>query len=255
MPFGLGRNREQAPNIAVTLIDVASGEELGRTELPADDLPETFEVDTTMHLGSEDWRVEKADPVDRTGYVASSQLTLWLRRLETLGTTDIDPSQLRFTMPTLEDALPPMRRPDSSQTYAMHEDDWRQREFVSRQFADDIESELREIREIWAEQDGVGFERVHIRTRVPAPLRGIELTLDEVAAALGGIEPLSLTVGDGQVVDGFAFPLSGGAAYGRVAGGLVETLALHGGAEPGGLGRRASVHSLVLVDWIRTSTT
>ena len=70
---------------------------------------------------------------------------------------------------------------------------------------------------------------------------------------MGGIEELGLAVGDGLVIDGFAFRLPGGAAYGRVADGLVEALGLHGDAEPSRLTGLANQRALVLVDWIRAS--
>jgi hypothetical protein len=49
-----------------------------------------------MHNGVGDWRVERADPIDRAGYVASGRLTLVLRK-----TGSVDPRKLLFSMPTL----------------------------------------------------------------------------------------------------------------------------------------------------------
>ena len=191
---------------------------------------------------------EKADPIDRAGYVEAGRLTLVLRKVER-----IDPSKILFSLPTIENALPPMREPDSSPAYGMHEDEWRQREFVSRQFADEVEWEFAEIHKVWAEQEGPGFKRCHVRSKVAEPLRGVEVTLADVSKALGGIEPVGITVGGGQVIDGFAFPLPGGAAYLRLADDSVESLGLHGDAEPGGLRGLANEHDLVFVDWIGAS--
>lgn len=249
MPFGFGEKEERPNVIEVSLIDAASGRPFATTALPAEQLPETFELDTTMHVGSDDWQVEKAEPIDRAGYVEAGQLTLVLRKVE-----EIDPSKILFSLPTIENALPPMREPDSSPGYEMHEDDWRQREFISRQFADEVESEFVEIRKVWAEQDGPGFKRCHVRSKIVEPLRGVGLTLVEVSEALGGIEPVGLEVGGGRVTDGFAYPLPGGAAYVRLRGGSVEEIGLHGDAEPGGLRGLANEHGLVLVDWIRASS-
>lgn len=248
MPLGFGRNNKRPNVIHVTLVDASSGSPFATTELPAGQLPETFELETTMHVGSDDWQVEKADPIDRAAYVEAGQLTLVLRKVE-----KIDTSKVLFSLPTIENALPPMREPDSSPAYEMHEDDWRQREFISRQFAGEVESEFVEIRKVWAEQDGPGFQRCHVRSKVTEPLRGVGLALAEVSEALGGIEPIGLEVGGGRVVDGFAFPLPGGVAYVRLGDGSVEALGLHGDAEPGGLRGIANEHGLVLVDWIRAS--
>lgn len=248
MPFGLGQKKQPTNTISVTLVDAAIGRPFATTQLPPEQLPETFELETTMHVGSNDWRVEKADPIDRAGYVEAGRLTLVLRKIEM-----IDPREILFGVPTLEDYLPPMREPDASPAYGMHEDDWRQREFVSRQFAGEIESDLAEIRRIWAEQEGPGFKRCHVRSTVREPLRGLALTLLQVSEALGGIEPVGLEVGGGRIIDGYAFPLPGGAAYARLVDGSVDALGLHGDAEPGGLRGLANEHALVLVDWIRAS--
>lgn len=249
MPFRFGRKSERQDLIRVTLVDAESRRTFASTELPAAQLPQRFELSTTMHIGSDDWQVEKADPIDRAGYIASGRLTLVLRKVE-----KIDPSKILFTVPTLEDALPPMREADSSPAYEMHEDDWRQREFVSRQFAHEIDAEFVEIRRVWTEQDGPGFKRVHVRSKIREPLRNVGLTVRDITDALGGIEPVGLVVGGGLVIDGFAFPLPGGAAYCTVADGLVEALGLHGDAEPGGLRGMANEHALMMVDWIRASS-
>jgi hypothetical protein len=248
VPFGFGRKSERPDLIEVTLVDATSGQRFASTALPAEQLPETFELSTTMHIGSDDWHVESADPIDRAGYVASGRLTLVLRKTE-----NIDPTLILFSLPTLDDALPPMREQESSSAYEMHEDDWRQREFVSRQLIEEIDAEMVEIRKVWAERDGPGFKRAHIRSKIRQPLRGVTLTLGEVGDSLGGIEPVGLVVGGGLVIDGFALPLRGGAAYGRVVDGLVDALGLHGDAEPGGLRGLANQRALVLVDWIRAS--
>ena len=148
-----------------------------------------------------------------------------------------------------------MREPDAAPAYSMHEDDWRQHEFVSRRFAAEVESEFADIRLIYKGQEGLGFERCHVRSRVREPLEGLALTIDDVTSALGGIQPVALVVGGGQVIDGFAFPLPGGAAYVRLEGGSVRVLGLHGDAQPGGLRGLANEHALALVDWVRPSAT
>jgi hypothetical protein len=250
VPFGLRPQKQRGNTIEVTLVDAASGRPFATSAMPVDQLPETFhELSTTMSVAGEDWQVERADPVDRAGYVEVGRLTLVLRKIG-----KIDPSKILFSLPTLEEALPPMRERDAAPAYAMHEDDWRQREFVSRQFAGEVESEFAEIHRIYDGQQGLGFKRCHVRSRIRAPLLESRLSLGDVSEALGGIEPIGLSVGGGRVIDGFAFPLPGGAAYARVAGGAVQVLGLHGDAEPGGLRGLANEHGLVLVDWIRAST-
>ena len=53
--------------VNVTLIDDATGAAFARASMPPGELPETFAVETTMHLGTDDWRVVAADPPTRSG--------------------------------------------------------------------------------------------------------------------------------------------------------------------------------------------
>jgi hypothetical protein len=54
------------------------------------------------------------------------------------------------------------------------------RTFVSRQFTREIDAELVEIRKVLLEQDGPGFKRLHVRSKLREPLNGVRLTLGEV---------------------------------------------------------------------------
>ena len=122
---------------------------------------------------------------------------------------------------------------------------------MSRQFIPDIDAEFDAIRTVRAERVGAGFERVHVRSRVPEPLHSVGLTQPAVEESLGGIDPLPLIVGGGLVLDGFALPVSGGAVYGRVVGGRLAALGLDGDADSDSLRALAVRHDLLLVDWIR----
>jgi hypothetical protein len=51
------------------------------------------------------------------------------------------PSEILLSVPTLEDALPPLRQGDTAMAYTLHEDDWRQHEFVARRFESEIAAE------------------------------------------------------------------------------------------------------------------
>src|SRR5688572_27711365 len=121
------------PTIRVELVDAATGTALGVADLPAEDLPDSFAAATTLQLAGADWHVERAEPVTRDDYVASGQLKLVLRKL-----VYVDPRKILYSLPTLEDALPPLRDGDAAAAYAMHEDDWRQVELVAARFEPEI---------------------------------------------------------------------------------------------------------------------
>lgn len=84
-------------NVLLTLIDDATDEVFATSEMPAADLPETFEIETTLHLGESDWSVVHAEPRTREQYVRSGSLTLRLCKIEYLAAEAISFSQLDTT--------------------------------------------------------------------------------------------------------------------------------------------------------------
>src|SRR5207253_10674690 len=67
----------------------------------------------------------------------------------------------------------------------IHEDDWRQIEWITGPATEALESELAAIRRVYeTERQGVGFKRVHTRPEEPQPLVGQAVQLDDLRAAL-----------------------------------------------------------------------
>lgn len=245
-----------ASTISVTMVDAATNRVMGESDLDPTQLPDAFDLSehsTTMHIGGADWHVENAEPASRTGYVATGRLRLILRRIEMPRSEEI-----LFSLPTLVDALPPVRVGHEADAYALHEDDWRQREFVAATFRAEIAAEFEMIRAARASRMGIGYERLHVRERITEPLAGVSLPLAAVRAAVGNPPRRSVSVGGetamggGLVVGGYAFAVDGGVVYGREEQDRVVTLALaeHADAQP--LAGLAAEHALVLVDWVRT---
>lgn len=83
--------------VLVTLIDDASDAPFAKTKMPPGDLPESFEIETTLHLDGTDWFVVHAEPQTRSEYTESRTLTLRLRKIETMPTDVISYSQLDIT--------------------------------------------------------------------------------------------------------------------------------------------------------------
>jgi hypothetical protein len=232
--------------IRVQLIDATTQKLLAEADLPADQLPESFEASTTLHIGGDDWHVEQAEPVTRAEYVASGRLRLVIHKI-----TYVDPKELLFSLPTLANELPAMRDGDASAALVLHEDDWRQVELVSSRFEPEIAAELAAIRVIYAARKGVAFEKLHVREHIPEPLAGVALSVDQIKAALGGdVARRELAIRDtpGVVEGGFAFLVDGGAVYGYELNDRVACICVHR-MEPDVLFELASAHALVLVDW------
>jgi len=230
--------------IHVLLINAETGTPLAEVKLPPEQLPESFAVATTMHLGDSEWSVERAEPATRAEAAAAGRLRLVLRPIQR-----VDPKQILFSLPTLENALPPTRD-GSGDVLRIHEDDWRQVELVAPRFEPEIAAELAAIREVHAERTGPGFRRLHVRERIPEPLAGTAIAIDAVARA-----PRRLLGFDGAttvVAGGFAVDVVGGAIYGyEEAGRVVVVGAWRAGSEA--LATLARAQQLIIVDWCRAT--
>ncbi|MBE0535233.1 MAG: hypothetical protein IH624_06140 [Phycisphaerae bacterium] len=174
----------------------------------------------------------------------------------------MDPSDILFTTPTLNDALPSTSNvPASEDCYAMHEDDWRQFEFVSSRFSTQVAAETVAIDRIWREQSvPVGeyqaFRECHIRKAIPQPLN-IPFSSSELET-LFGTETRGITiVGYGsELADVYAVHLDGVIVYAQIAQGKLTAL----GLEPTGpfvlqgdaaarMEQFLSKHDVMLVHW------
>lgn len=231
--------------IHVELWNAATQTLLGEVELPAEQLPESFEAATTLHLGDADWSVVAAEPMTRAEYVASGHLKLTMSKI-----SYVDPKTLLYSLPTLENTLPPTRPGAPPDAVTMPEDDWRQREVVALALEPEVTLELDEIRAVYEQhRQGAGFTHLHVRARVPEPLPGIALSLERLRAALGGAAARPVVVGDATVADGFAFPRGNGFLYGRAPGGMITVLALSFEAPHAPLIELLRPLPVLLVDW------
>ena len=241
-----------ATTVHVELIDAVTREQLGEADLPIDQLPESFAISTTLHLGNGDWHVEEADPVTRLEFAASGHLRLVLRKIE-----HVDPKTILFSLPTLENALPPLVPGDAADALTLHEDDWRQVELVSSSHAIALDAELAAIRDVKSEREheGIpGYRRLHVRERIPHPLAPARIPLDDIATALGSPSRRAVAVHDrGSLVEsGFAFAAGDGAIYGRAEHEHVVALCIFRDASLAPLVELARTHELVLGDWCAT---
>ncbi|MDX2819430.1 hypothetical protein PV410_44170 [Streptomyces sp. PA03-5A] len=246
--------------IEVTLVDAADGLPFGRSELPSGQLPESFAPETRLDLGGAVWQVVRAQPADRTAYLASGRLVLTLRRLGT-----VDPRQVAYTLPTLCAELPPLAPADpAADDLEVHEDEWRQAELVERRCAAQVEAELADITRIFREHArtvGEGeeavqvFDELHLRETPAEPLTGAltRQRLFDVLPASHTYAGVALRDGQGRVADSFAARVGPVTVYGRCAGDRVVTLGLTPAARATvavpGLAQLMREFGLVLVDW------
>jgi hypothetical protein len=237
-------------NVKVTLVNAATGDVIGVSELPSDALPETFDGGAQLAIGDKKWGVVRAEPATRTEYerTGALRLTLALRQ-------KVSPEQIRYTMPTICGDLPPVEPApeDGNAALVLHEDLWRDIELVSSEQQDDIDDNLAAIARIEHDAAGAdGYGDIHLRIEPSAPLDGVEIGIDELPGSrLPGGVVLSSAGGKAKVVDGFAFALgSGQHLYGWAPHGQIHTLALDAPLADGAIiDELTTRHQLVLVNW------
>ena len=218
--------------VSVTYVDAGSGNVIGRSEMPPEMLPETFEIVTTMEIAGSPYSVERAEPPHAALFRATGELTLFLRPVQVLA-----PNDILFSLPTICDRVP---EPDpvlvSAVPFEMHEDDWRQIEFVDASLAPVVEEQRRLIREIVddhsrRDSDGrpIGYDRIHVRTEPVDPLpQGITIRrLVEVMDADKAYGGVAFHGRPYMVPRSFAFGAGSLVCYGLAEGGLVKVLGLN----------------------------
>jgi hypothetical protein len=249
-------------HIHVTFIDADTQMPFAQSEVPLDRLPETFEMDTTMHLGDDDWHVVKADPLTTAEFAQTGKLVLTLAKVQ-----QVSPKDILYSLPTLNNDLPRVigGAQQGQRIFTMHEDDWRQIEFISTTHTDAIHAQIGEIRRIFDEESVqterfTAFRRLFVRKEIPAPIAD-PLPLAQVqslfAANSTSYDGLAIGTTTDLVEGGFALDLAGIVLYGQQHEGNVTALGLAMGS--GGSANPATMaglfaalmrqYSLSLVDW------
>ncbi len=250
--------------IRVRFIDAATGELVGETEVPAEQLPQSFEAATSLDIGDNTFEVVSADPMTAREFRQTGTVSIALREVET---TMVDPSELLYSLPSISEELPPIAEGSTKlgrNVLELREDDWRQVEFVALALQPAITLVFASIERIYTEhRKGHGFDELHIRKEVPAPLEGTSLTLAALRGAVGEtvtwLDGIAFEGVAGVVEGSFAVKLpSGPALYGLQREGRISVLGLQhtkAGAAVAGdarlLAALASKHQLCLVDWCR----
>jgi hypothetical protein len=176
-------------NIEVTFIDDLTDESLGVTQIPANNLPDSFERDTTINLSGADWNVLNARPKTRAQYTKSKQLILWIRRIEM-----VNPDDILYSLPSICAVVPDVNIQSlSGSELTIAEDDWRQFELISHQLADKVDKEIAKIHRVRENAAaGLFWREIHIRKKPEIPIASnIALTylasLLKVSAKSAGI--------------------------------------------------------------------
>ncbi|GKX53631.1 hypothetical protein [Budvicia aquatica] len=171
--FGFGKKHQ---TIRVKFIESGKAEAFAQVDLPIERLPDTFEINTTLHIAEEDWEVVSAVPPQKAQFEKTGTLDITLCKPEI---TYVDPSEILFSLPTINDELPALENPPSMENVmVVLEDDWRQCEFIAGRYHNEINQECQSVINIYDTQRvESGFKTLHVRKIITHPLTETRITL------------------------------------------------------------------------------
>lgn len=253
--FGFGKKKQ----VNVQYIEVGKKSPFKSAKVSTADLPEVYELDSSLTLDGREWTVVAAVPDTREEFAKSGKLDIFLSAKAQFKV----PDNVLFSLPTINDEIGVVKARDTTgDIFTVHEDDWRQQEFVARKHLEMVRKELAEVEKIHKTQrNGAGYKRMHIREGLPLPLDSTGLTVSglwdsfEFNQQFGG---LAIEHYNGLVEGGFAMEAAGiGTLWGELdENGNVACLNItlpegqaDFGAVQGPLTPFCTRHKLVLVNW------
>lgn len=244
--------------IRVEFVNAQDNQVFATADVPVSQLPQSFEQATTMHLGSDDWQVVKAEPLTAAEFQKTGKLRLTLSKVES-----VNPKDILYSLPTICDEIP-ATFPGSvakEPVFRIHEDEWQQVEFVSTKYTDHIRTQLEAIAGIYQNHRvGAGFNHIHVRQPVSPPVAS-NPALRQIRAYFPAdarqYQSVSYPDSKEMIPDSFAWEVAPFIVYGHGDG--VDTLALHYIKNPATitpdtverLYHLMGDHDLMLVDWVR----
>ncbi|MES2617773.1 MAG: hypothetical protein V4613_07840 [Bacteroidota bacterium] len=147
-------------------------------------------------------------------------------------TTTIDPNALLFTSATINDALPAFEEKKDTCTF-INEDEWRQIEFISKDYKTDIDKEIADIKNIYDNfsHDGEtysAYKKIAVRKLITQPL---SIDFSKLKAYLTNkaisMEGLAIENNPGKVKGGFFFTVNGISYYVVVDNNTVKTFCIY----------------------------
>jgi len=212
--------------IKVQFIDSSNGNVIGISEMPPEQLPETFEIQTTMHLNDEDWSIEEAIPAHSKEFLQSKNLTLKMKKVEKM-----NPNDIWYTTPTISNEFPQTntKTKDSEFDISIHEDDYRQKEFLNISSLPQIKEELKAIKEIWENhskksEEYTLFKNCHARKTIGLP--NLSIDFNEMQTLLNSNSTGQVIINGEILSNGFGLKTENTAYFGTLNYGKVVELCI-----------------------------
>lgn len=249
--------------VHVVFIDVGTGQRVGETLLPLEQLPASFKTETKLQIGDDEWSVVTAEPMTAEEFGRTGELKLTLSKIMRMS-----PKDILYSLPTIWADIPPFAPNTTSQgknVLNLHEDDWRQVELISAGYQDAIRSEFEAVARIFkdaGEFNGSfwGFREMHIRRSIVQPVQPV-IRMGEMLAVLPQttlrFDGISYEGTDGLLQGGFAFGMEGLALYGSQVDGVASMVGIYRIRSAIGADLAAAqaltllmqAHRLYLVEW------
>ncbi len=236
--------------IATTFVD-AAGTPLFQSEMPVEQLPQSFaDLQTAFTIGEEQWMILRASPMTAAEYTRSGRLTLTIQKVEKFSA-----EETFFSLPTIDGSWPPVSvpPPDGVYTLPLHEDDWRQHEFFKPPYLAVVEEEMRHIHDIWENhsrnvETSPAFSKCHART---IAMPNLQLSVDEVVMFLRPRFIGTATINGRCIPNSVALKTAGNSYYGIEANGMFTNFALapREPQESGEVQRLMAHFGMIFVDW------
>jgi len=246
-------------HIQVLFFEVGAVKPFAQSELPVEQLPDTFQIETTLHIGNDDWMVSEAIPSSKAEFRKTGKVTIRLFKPTKL---TVPPSTILYSLPTITDDAPALvNAPSLENVLVVHEDDWRQVELVSATDVQAVQSEVASVRQILDTQRvaNSGYRSIHVRKLIPEPLLSVSLSLVDLKRAFGTSHEytgVAFSKAAAIIVGGFAFRSSNGwIVWGQSKPDgtiLAACFRLEQGPNPAtdaGLATLLSSRQLLFVDW------
>lgn len=254
--------------IRVSFIDNKSGDLFATSDMPIEQLPKSFEAETTMYISNEAWKAVKAEPITSEEFAVTKQLSLYLDKINV---EKINASEILYSIPTINDEIPEIAVNSSKldkNVFEIHEDAWRQVEVIPDERQDIVDINFGEIAKIYEGQskdvdDLIAFKEIYVRKGFNNPLKERGIPLESVKQLFGDniwfYEGLAYVGVAGIIEKGFAFKTeSSMVVYGCVENSMVTTLCINTETvqndfedDVASLYSLLSEYDLCLVDWCK----
>jgi hypothetical protein len=212
--------------IKVHFIDNFNGQTIGISKMNADQLPETFSVPTTMHIQKNDWNVEEAIPEDSIDFVKTKSLIVKMRKIEKMNIDDI-----WYSLSTISNEFPQTVTSAQPMEFDIHihEDNYRQKEFLNTSALSLIEEEFIEIKNILENQSKKSeeytlFKNCHVRNVIGAP--NLTINFNELKTLLSSDSVGQVIINGKALKNGFAIKTDKATYFGTLDNDTVTELCI-----------------------------